>query len=286
MFFGDSTVLDVRRDLRAPIGEVVLFKTPKRGVATNISDMRSEWGIVISRSFNGSGVIEAYLIETKSYGHRFKFERGAVPAFIMQLLRGLVLLPGPIVHEPVEEPEPIPPVPDPAVPVVTPGDVAPVPPTVVAEPAQDPLPFIESDEPSVGSVFAVLSAQISSREALLASPKRAAAAMEEEIKMLFGVKRLGRPVRLADIPHDQRKFILRSLDGYKEKFTPTGEFVKSKARVFADGSKQLPEFTAESSSPVARIESVFALAGIAAFKKWEVIRFDVVCGYPNAARPP
>jgi hypothetical protein len=286
MFFGVSAGLDVRRDLRAPIGEVVLFKTPMRGVATNISDMRSEWGIVISRSFNGSGVMEAYLIETKSYGHRLKFERGAVPSFIMQLLRSLVLQPGPIVHEPVEELESILPVPDPTVPVVAPGVVEPAPPTVVAVPVQEPLPIDENDDSAIDSVFTVLSAQISFRKALLTSPKRAAAAMEEEIRTLFGVKRLGRPIHLADIPLGQRKFILRSLDGYKEKFTPTGEFVKSKARVFADGSKQLPEFTAESSSPVARIESVFALAGIAAFKKWEVIRFDVVCGYPNAARPP
>jgi len=291
MFFGVASGLDVRRDLRAPIGEVVLFKTPKRGVATNISDMRSEWGIVISRSFNGTGVIEAYLIESKSYGHRLKFERGAVPSYIMQLLRDLVLQPGPIAHEQVD---------------VDRGTVtlddgqgvldrfgsAPVaehaPPTAVTEPDLGPLPIVEGDgdDTTIGPVLNVLSAQISFRKALLTSPKRATAAMEEEIKTLFGVKRLGRPIHLADIPLSQRKFILRSLDGYKEKFTPTGEFVKSKARVFADGSKQLPEFTAESSSPVARIESVFALAGIAAFRKWEVVRFDVVCGYPNAARPP
>lgn len=104
--------------------------------------------------------------------------------------------------------------------------------------------------------------------------------------MLFGVKHLGRPVHFADILPEDRKFILRNLDGYKEKYDANGNFLKSKARVFVDGSKQLPEFTAESSSPVARIESVFALAGIAAYKQWDVIRFDVVCGYPNAARPP
>ena len=50
--------------------------------------------------------------------------------------------------------------------------------------------------------------------------------MEEQIRTLFGVKRLGRPIHLVDILLAQRKFILRSLDGYKEKFTPTGEFVK------------------------------------------------------------
>jgi hypothetical protein len=105
--------------------------------------------------------------------------------------------------------------------------------------------------------------------------------------MLFGTKNLGKPIRLGDIPTTERKFILQSLDGYKEKFSNVdGSFLKSKARIFANGSRQLPEFTAESSSPVARIESIYALIGIAAFKGWEVMRFDVVCGYPNTPRPP
>jgi hypothetical protein len=136
------------------------------------------------------------------------------------------------------------------------------------------------------SVVAVLSAQLTYRKALLESPNRATTAMESEVRMLFGTKKLGRPVLFADIPLGNRKFILRNLDGYKEKFSPDGVFTKSKARVFADGSKQLAEFTAESSSPVARIESIYALAGIAAFRDWPVMRFDVVCGYPNARRPP
>ena len=73
-----------------------------------------------------------------------------------------------------------------------------------------------------------------------------------------------------DIPLDQRKFILRFLDGYKEKYGADGEKVKSKARLFVDGSRQLPDYTAESRSPVARMESVMMLVSIAAYRGWEV----------------
>jgi hypothetical protein len=107
------------------------------------------------------------------------------------------------------------------------------------------------------AILDVLSAQISYRKALLTSPDRAVSAMEEKVRMLFDVKRLVRPVHLADNPLAERKLVLRNLDGYKEMVgVSDGAWLKSKARVFADGSKQLPEFTAESSSPVARIESI------------------------------
>jgi hypothetical protein len=271
-FFGRTNDLDVRRDLRASIGEVLMFKRPKRGVATDISVLKAEWGIVISRPFNGTGVLEVYLIESKAYGHRFKFERLAVPHFTMQLLRSLSPPTGPIITEPLDEVLPN---------VQAPTDDV-VPPLVDDE--GDDLGSADIDNVDY-SCDAVYSAQISYRKALLTSPARAVVAMEAEIRMLFGTKKLGRPVKLADIPVENRKFILRSLDGYKEKFSPSGEWLKSKARVFGDGSVQLPEYTAESSSPVARMETIFCLAGKAAVKGWSIIRFDVVCGYPNTPRP-
>ena len=111
MFFGPEYVLDVRRDLCAPIGEVLLFKRPKRGVSSPIGVMKAEWGIVVSRG----------LLETRSYGHRFKFARAVVPPFVMELARGLSSSLVPIVAEredlpdiePVlpmlTQPEPVPP---------------------------------------------------------------------------------------------------------------------------------------------------------------------------------
>jgi hypothetical protein len=73
-FFGIRKPIDPLRDLRAAIGEILLFKKPKKGVSSPMSEYRAKWGIVVFRAFNGTGVLQAYLIETKSYGHRFKFE--------------------------------------------------------------------------------------------------------------------------------------------------------------------------------------------------------------------
>ena len=272
--------MDLLRDLRAPIGEILLFKRPKRSASSPISVMKAEWGIVVGRSFDKRGVLEAYLIESKSYGHRFKFARVAISSFIMNIVRSLCEISAPIpqesidYHEEIFEPEP--------------GSLDDVAPDVTAGPAMmdDVVSGLPQGPLDAAEEFSALSSQISYRKALLESPDRATSAMVQEITSLFADKKLGRPVRFYDIPEDQRKFILRSLDGYKEKYSPDGEWIKSKARLFVDGSRQLPDYTAESSSPVARIESVFMLASIAAYRGWEVLKYDVVCGYPNAARPP
>ena len=280
-FFGPDLKLDVLRALRAAIGEILLFKRPKNGVSSPIGEPKAEWGIVVSRSYNGSGVLEAYLIESRSYGHRYKFARMIVPGFIMDLVRGLTEVGMPpdrdILPSAPLEPSEVP---------LTSIESEVSPPTnedIADLPAFDEL---APDGVALDAVLSVLSAQTTYRRALLTSPERAVPAMEAEIRSLFKDKSLGHPVMYADIPIDERKYILRNLDGYKEKYGPDGEWIKSKARIFADGSKQRPEFTAESSSPVARIESIYALAGIAAFRKWPFMRFDVVCGYPNATRPP
>ena len=282
-FFGLASVLDVVRDLRAAIGEVLLFKQPQRGASSPISVMKAEWGIVVSRRFDKRGVMEVYLIESKTYGHRFKFARLPVSAFIMEIIRGLSVSDNPISVEATPAPE----APENELPLPSRGASDSDLPPCEAPTDVSPAPLDEDlDSGSANDVLAVLSAQMTYRRALLESPERATPAMVLEIKSLFADKHLGRPVSYADIPLSERKFILRSLDGYKEKYGPDGEWVKSKARIFVDGSKQKPEYTAESSSPVARIESVYMLASIAAFRGWEVIKFDVVSGYPNTPRPP
>ena len=280
-FFGKDSAMDLLRDLRAPIGEILLFKKPKRTASSPISVMKAEWGIVVGRSFDRRGVLEVYLIESKSYGHRFKFARVAVSSFVMTIARSLCESSVPIVHEPIaDHPE----AGDDSMPCVTDSLDS----RVGAGPStlEDVLADLPNGPPAAAEEFSALSSQVSYRKALLESPDRATPAMVKEIESLFSDKKLGRPIRFRDIPEDQRKFILRSLDGYKEKYGPDGEWIKSKARLFVDGSRQLPDYTAESSSPVARMESVFMLASIAAYRGWEVLKYDVVCGYPNAARPP
>jgi hypothetical protein len=157
-FFGGVAGLDVRRDLRASIGEVLLFKSPKRGVSTDISEMKAEWGVVTSRTFNGSGVIKVYLVETKSYGHRFKFERVAVPAYVMQLLREMVPVSGPVVYEPAEPDAPTEAVSEPPCPDSTESNVADD--IIAGRTAWFPS-GINRDVFAIDTVMTILSSQIS-----------------------------------------------------------------------------------------------------------------------------
>ena len=55
--------------------------------------------------------------------------------------------------------------------------------------------------------------------------------------------------------YDETKKILNSTTAYKEKFLPSGEFDKSKSRLFAGGYMQVDESSGESSAPTARLDT-------------------------------
>ena len=283
LFFGRGTGLDVERDLRVAIGEIVLAKKPKKGVASHIDEFRAEWGIVVSRSFNGSGVFEAYLLESKAYGHRLKFERLPVPAYVMEMARALSERPpGPIPYEA--------------------DDAAPLPQgssstetespdlmdaTQNSEPGatDEAVTIIDTNENEAAAVvLAVSNAQMTYAEALKRYPERAPLAMEKEVKQLLD-KDMFQPRLVSEIPPEDRKLILPSFSAHKVKFDADGNFLKDKSRVLANGSRQVDLYTGESSSPVARHESIMMLAGYAAHTGWEVFKIDVVAGYPHAERP-
>jgi len=132
--------------------------------------------------------------------------------------------------------------------------------------------------------MSVVSAQMSYSKALKIDPERAVKTLEAEVQVLLS-KELFDPVNESDIPASEKEFIRPGLSVHKDKYYPDGNYIKSKNRVLANGKLQKPEFTTESSSPVARIESIFMLAAIAAFHKLITFKIDVVCGYPNAVRP-
>jgi hypothetical protein len=74
------------------------------------------------------------------------------------------------------------------------------------------------------------------------------------------------------------------MDAIKEKKYASGDYKSTKGRFLVNGKLQKPEFTGESSSPVSRIESIFYLAGIAAYQELIVFKLDVICAYPFAKR--
>ena len=69
------------------------------------------------------------------------------------------------------------------------------------------------------------------------------------------------------------------MKNYIEKYLPSGEFDKSKVRVLVRGDLQ--QITGETEGPVTRVESIFILTSIAAYRDLEIFKIDVTSAYLN-----
>ena len=70
--------IDVLRDIRADWGKPVIVKKPK-GIASDLH-ATGQWGVVVRRVMNGTGVIKVYLIQSKRYAFRLNFPRAILDA--------------------------------------------------------------------------------------------------------------------------------------------------------------------------------------------------------------
>jgi hypothetical protein len=130
----------------------------------------------------------------------------------------------------------------------------------------------------------VMAATVRYFQAKSTDPDRADAAMRKELQGFLDLK-FFKGVKLVDITVEERKFILPSLDSLRTKYDGDGEFIKDKARIFANGHGEKDEYVFESSSPVARIQSVFTLAAVGAHLKCIMFTVDVIQAYPTTPRP-
>ena len=63
------------------------------------------------------------------------------------------------------------------------------------------------------------------------------------------------------------------MKNYIEKYSPSGEFEKSKVRVLVRGDLQ--NVIGETQGPVCRIESIFILVSIAVYHDLEIYKIDI-----------
>jgi hypothetical protein len=85
LFTGNQT--DYMRDLRVEWGEPVVVKKPKEIV----SDLKvtRQWGVVVRRMTNGTGVLKVYLVQSKRYAYRLHFMRAVAPEWVLESLKEL-----------------------------------------------------------------------------------------------------------------------------------------------------------------------------------------------------
>ena len=95
-------------------------------------------------------------------------------------------------------------------------------------------------------------------------------------------KRVWRPVTVSSLSSMERNRIIRSQMFLKEKFLPTGEFEKLKARLVAGGDQQDKALYDDLSSPTVSTSAVLSVLSIAAHEKRYVSVVDITGAYLNA----
>jgi hypothetical protein len=59
--------IDLIRDFRVEWGELVVVKKPK-GISSDLQ-VTGQWGVVVQRIMNGTGVLKVYLVQSKRYAY-------------------------------------------------------------------------------------------------------------------------------------------------------------------------------------------------------------------------
>ena len=81
--------IDILRDFRADWGEPIIVKKPK-GIVSNLH-VTGQWGVVVKRVMNGTGVVKVYLIQSKRYAFRLNFKRAIPPEWVLDALNNINL---------------------------------------------------------------------------------------------------------------------------------------------------------------------------------------------------
>ena len=127
--------------------------------------------------------------------------------------------------------------------------------------------------------------QITFKEALKTENAQSAReSMIKELKQALRFKAF-HGVKFSELSEEERGRILRSTSLVVQKYFPTGEFEKFKSRFLVRGDMQKPEFTASTSSPVVRHETVMWFLAIAVYCRMKRVKIDFVGAYLNTPRP-
>ena len=92
-------------------------------------------------------------------------------------------------------------------------------------------------------------------------------------------KKIWHGEHMENLTADERRSVLHMMKSYIEKYTPAGDFEKSKVRVLVRGDLQ--DFVGETQGPVSRVESIFIIISIAILKGLEVFKIDITSAYLN-----
>ena len=122
---------------------------------------------------------------------------------------------------------------------------------------------------------------ITVRNALRTRGEEAKRVMLKELKQMID-KKVWEPISVRSLNSSDRSRIIRSQMFLKEKYLPTGEFEKLKARLVAGGDQQDKELYEDLSSPTVSTSAVLTVLSIAAHEGRKVAVVDITGAYLNA----
>jgi hypothetical protein len=124
---------------------------------------------------------------------------------------------------------------------------------------------------------------ISIRQAMTKNEQAAIAALKKELQQMI-VLDVWEAISRNDVPLEERNKIVPSHVIFKEKYLPSGEFEKLKARLVADGNREDISHIERklSSSPTVATSSVMIGFAISAFQRWKRCAIDFTSAYLNA----
>jgi hypothetical protein len=126
---------------------------------------------------------------------------------------------------------------------------------------------------------------MSVKKALQQRPAEAKAAITSELAQMLRLH-VFKPVLKSTLSDEERRRVIRSSMFVKEKWAPSGEFLKHKARLVAGGDLQDKSLYDNISSPTATPTSILHVAGQAAVEGRHVATVDIGGAYLNAEMNP
>ena len=127
-------------------------------------------------------------------------------------------------------------------------------------------------------------AHMSVKKGLREHPDAAKTAITNELQEMLDLK-VFKPMHMSDLTIEERFRIIRSSCFLKDKWTPSGVFLKIKARLVAGGDRQDKSLYNNTSSPTASPTAVLAVCGQAAMEGRHVATIDIGGAYLNADMP-
>ena len=140
---------------------------------------------------------------------------------------------------------------------------------------------IDTIERQIGGDLSDYVMNITVKNALKTRGEEAERVIIKELKQMLD-KKVWRPVMISSLSSIERSRIIRSQMFLKEKYFPTGEYEKLKARLVAGGDQQDKELYEDLSSPTVSTSAVLTVLSIAALEERNVSVVDITGAYLNA----